>query len=147
MLKITQNALTSLIGYNVQRFSLERTAFFAWRRGAHVSLRGFAVGSRAGKRKTGWTKPLPRSRRLWALNAGGSPRRCAIWSIRGTEQAREGTVGAASSGNRALKRSAEPESAPLAPVRARLWSSRRKRRHRDRAGHSASCGWHADPGS
>src|SRR5271157_1791830 len=33
---------------------------------------GTQVGSRAGKLKTDWTKPLPLAVELWALNASGS---------------------------------------------------------------------------
>jgi hypothetical protein len=46
---------------NVGRFSLA---------GAEHGFLGWdsAVGIRAGERKTGWTKPLPRTSGLWALN-------------------------------------------------------------------------------
>ena len=49
---------------NVERFSLGGAA----RRPLRVDSTG---GMRAGERKTGWTKPLPPSPGLWALNAPG----------------------------------------------------------------------------
>jgi len=51
--------------HNVKRFSLGGAA--------HRSPRGgSAIGIRAGKRKTCWTKPLAPAPSLWALNAAGS---------------------------------------------------------------------------
>ena len=50
----------------------ERTAFFAWRRGAQASVMGLRSWIRAGERKTCWAKPLPVPPGLWALNAARS---------------------------------------------------------------------------
>jgi len=56
---------TNLTHDNEERFSLSGAAHEA----RVVAAGG---GSRAGERKTCWTKPLPPSQ-LWALNAAGGP--------------------------------------------------------------------------
>jgi hypothetical protein len=50
-----------VIPYSVFRLAARRTVLWV----------DSAAGMRAGERKTGWTKPLPPSPGLWALNAPG----------------------------------------------------------------------------
>lgn len=60
----TISASTSFILDNVERFSLADAA--------HKRPRvNSAAEIRVGERKTGWTKPLPRTPTLWALNGPG----------------------------------------------------------------------------
>jgi hypothetical protein len=122
------------------RQSRQRTAFFAWRRGAQASPRGLESWIRAGERKTCWAKPLFVPPRLWALNAAGS---FADASSEHSEQRPEGT----DRGSRAFGSSSQPGSDRLARGRGLRWLSQHKRPHSDLAGNSASCGWSGDAGS
>ncbi len=53
--------ISPMITYSVFRLAARRTVLWV----------DSAAGMRAGERKTGWTKPLPPSPGLWALNAPG----------------------------------------------------------------------------
>jgi len=121
-------------------FILERTAFFAWRRGAQAGPRELESWIRAGERKTCWAKPLFVPPRLWALNAAGS---FADASSEHSEQRLEG----ADHGSRAFGPSSQPGSDRLAHGQGPRWLSLHKRPHSDLAGNSASCGWSSDTGS
>jgi hypothetical protein len=65
-----------MITYSVFRLAARRTVLWV------VS----AAGMRAGERKTGWTKPLPPSPGLWALNAPGRLARKQMLDPRGFER-------------------------------------------------------------
>jgi hypothetical protein len=118
----------------------ERTAFFAWRRGAQASVMGLRSWIRAGERKTCWAKPLPVPPGLWALNAArsfaGMPSGHFGQRPQGTDR-----------GGRAFEPSLQRGSDRLARLRGPRWLSLHKRPHPDLAGNTASCGWAVDPGS
>ncbi len=112
----------------------ERTAFFAWRRGAQASPRELDSWIRAGERKTCWAKPPLVPPRLWALNGVGS---FADASSEHSEQWLEGP----DRDSRAFGPSSQPGLGRLARGRGPRWLSLHKRPHSDLAGNSASCGW------
>src|SRR5271166_6559404 len=98
----------------------ERTAFFAWRRGAQASPRKLDSWIRAGERRTCWAKPPLVPPRLWALNGVGS---FADASLEHSEQWLEGT----DRDSRAFGPASQPGPGRLARGRGPRWLSLHKR--------------------
>ena len=98
------------------------------------------LGIRAGERKTGWTKPLPLSPGLWALNVAGF-----LVGLR--LGVRSGDWGAIRGRPPSLGSISPARIWPLAAAPARQQPSRRKRSRPDPAGVSLSRGRNVDAGS
>jgi hypothetical protein len=96
-----------------------------------------AFGIRAGERKTGWTKALPRSSALWALNAAGSVVGLRLGRL-------EQGSGAICGSRRASDQSARSRIGQLALAPARQPPSRREPSRPDLAGVSSSRGRNID---